>query len=250
MPLTFYAAAEQESGLQSAQRYLQSQPLPVELYRTRRRDLFQPEPLEVLAVRSRACDQQEIFRQLARRLPDLAYYDSDLPFGLHHAARFDTFPLARCRIEADADGNVRAIQALDTPWDIDPQPAPLRVLQLEPDCDPGHAPPRALLASYERYSYKLRLDQPRPLLINLRALLTRHDPDLLLTAWGDTWLLPLLLDLSCTYGLPLPLNRDERMEVGYREERSYSPTGRWSFAAAGAPVRALAHRSSQRHAVG
>ncbi|MHB1120116.1 MAG: DNA polymerase domain-containing protein [Bellilinea sp.] len=228
-PLTFYAAAEQEAGLQSAQRYLESQPLPVELYRARRRDLFQAEPLDVLAVRTRACDQSEVFRQLARRLPDLAYYDSDLPLGLHHAARFDTFPLARCRIDADADGNVRDLQALDSAWEIDPQPAPLRILQLEPDCDPGHAPPRALLARFERYSYELRLDQPRPLLINLRALLTRHDPDLLLTGWGDTWLLPLLLELSRTHGLPLPLNRDERVEVGYREERSYFSYGQVVF---------------------
>ena len=98
-PLTFYVAADQETGLQSAQRFLESQPLPVELYRTCRRDLFQAQPLDVLAVRSRACDQNELFRQLVRRQPDLTYYDTDLPLGLHHAARYDTFPLAHCRID-------------------------------------------------------------------------------------------------------------------------------------------------------
>lgn len=228
-PLTFYVAADQETGLQSAQRFLESQPLPVELYRTCRRDLFQAQPLDVLAVRTRACDQNELFRQLVRRQPDLTYYDTDLPLGLHHAARYDTFPLAHCRIAASADGAVQAIEVLDTPWEIDAPPAPLRVLQLEPDVDPNHAAPRALLARFERYAYELRLDQPRPLLINLRALLTRHDPDLLLTGWGDTWLLPMLLELSRVHRLPLPLNRDERVEVGYREERSYFSYGQVVF---------------------
>jgi len=229
LPLTFYVAAEQETALQSAQRYLESQPLRVELYRTRRRDLFQREPLDVLAVTTRACDQSEVFRQLVRRQPNLAYYDTDLPLALHHAARYDTFPLAYCRVDASPDGEVRAIQTLDTPWEIDVEPAPLRILHLEPDVDPNHAVPKSLLARFERFSYELRLDQPRPLLVNLRALLTRHDPDLLLTAWGDTWLLPLLIELSRDHNLPLPLNRDESMQVGYREERSYFSYGQVVF---------------------
>jgi DNA polymerase-2 len=228
LALTFYIAGE-ERMLRAAQDYLRRLPLPSELFRTRRRDLFLPEPIDVLAVRSRASDQAALFRQVANRYPDLTYYDCDLPLSLHHAARYDTFPLARIRVRCAEDGEIFELKTLDSPWEIDLEPAPLRVLQLEPDCDPSHAPPRALLARFERCNYRLPLDPPRPLLINLRALLARHDPDLLLTGWGDTWLLPMLLELSKVHGLPLPLNRHEGREAGLREERSYFSYGQIVF---------------------
>jgi len=228
LALTFYVHG-QEHELQSAERFVRGLALPAEVYRTRRRDLFQPELLDVLAVCARAPDQAELFRQLARRFPSLTYYDADMPLSLQHAARFGTFPLARCRLEIDAQNEVLAIQSLDTPWELEPSPAPLRVLQLEPECDPNHAPPRALLVRCEGCTYRLALEPARALLVNLRALLERRDPDLLLTAWGDTWLLPLLLELSKTHGLPLPFNRDVRRETGFREERSYFSYGQIVF---------------------
>ncbi len=228
LSLTLYVHGE-ERDLQSAERFVRGLAVPAEVYRTRRRDLFQSDLLDVLAVSTRAPDQAGVFRQLARRFPHLDYYDADMPLSLQHAARFGTFPLARCCLEVDAGGEVLAVQALDSPWALEPSPAPLRVLQLEPECDPGHAAPRALLARHERSTYRLALEPARALLVNLRALLARIDPDLLLTAWGDTWLLPLLLELSKAHGLPLPLNRDERRETGFREERSYFSYGQVIF---------------------
>ena len=44
--------------------------------------------------------------------------------------------------------------------------------------------------------YSLPLDKPTALLVSLRADLRRYDPDVILTQWGDTWLLPLLMKLS------------------------------------------------------
>ena len=226
--LTFYAAGPQRD-LTAARRCRRDLPKPADLFNARGRDLFLPEPLDVLAVRTRAGDQAALFRQAARRFPELTYYDADLPLGLHHAARHGSFPLARCRVRAAEDGLLHSLEILDSPWDIDPTPAPLRILQLEPDCDPNHAPPSALLARFERITCRLPLDPPRPLLVNLRALLLRHDPDLLLTAWGDTWLLPLLLELSNSTGLALPLNRDEGRETALRAERSYFSYGQIVF---------------------
>jgi DNA polymerase-2 len=61
--------------------------------------------------------------------------------------------------------------------------------------------------------------------VNLRALLDSYDPDLLLTNWGDTWLLPLLMQLSEEHALHLPLNRDPQVEVTRRKERWYFSYG-------------------------
>jgi len=52
---------------------------------------------------------------------------------------------------------------------------------LEPDCDPQHDTPRKLKVSYEGHNCELSFDPIRPLLVNLRAILERYDPDFLLT---------------------------------------------------------------------
>ena len=224
-PLTFYAAGPAEQ-LRQLWRFLQSQPEQVELSRTERRDLFCPQPLPVLAARvAHPAQQPGLFRRAAGRFPDLNFYDADLSLALHHAAAHGTFPLAHCQVETDAEGKIRTLQVLDTPWDLEPPPPPLRLLRMEPDVDPAHAPPKYVLVRGPRFSCRLSLAHPRPLLLNLSAILRQHDPDLLLTLWGDTWLLPRLLELSQRWHLPLPLSRDPGMGVEHRPERTYLAYG-------------------------
>jgi DNA polymerase-2 len=224
-PLTFYAAGSNEQ-LRQLWRFLQSQPEDVTLARTERRDLFCPQPLPVLSARvTHPAQQPGLFRRAAQRFPDLTYYDADLSLALHHAAAHGTFPLAHCQVDADAEGRIHALQVLDTPWDIEPPPPPLRLLRLEPDVDPAHAIPRYVLVRGEGISCRLSLAHPRPLLLNLSAILRQHDPDLLLTLWGDTWLLPLLLEMGQKWRLPLPLSRDPGMGVEHRPERTYMAYG-------------------------
>jgi DNA polymerase-2 len=225
-PLTFYIAGPAER-LRAMWCFLQAQPEPATLSRTERRDLFNPRPLPVLAAQvARPADQPGLFRRAAEHFPDLTFYDADLPLALHHAAVYGTFPLAHCRVETDCSGQVRTLQVLDTPWDLDPQPPPLRLLRLEPDVDPAHASPKHVVVQGQRCSCRLSLEHPRPLLANLRAILRQQDPDLLLTLWGDTWLLPHLLALAQRWKMPLPLSRDPGMGVEHRAERTYFAYGR------------------------
>jgi DNA polymerase-2 len=69
----------------------------------------------------------------------------------------------------------------------------------------------------------------RRLLLGVRHLIQRHDPDLIVTAFGDSYLLPRLLHLAQHYGLPLPLNRDPRQAVAHKAARSYFSYGRIIF---------------------
>jgi DNA polymerase-2 len=234
-PVTFYAAGPPEQ-LRCLWSYLASQPVPVRLARLERQDLFQPQPLPVLAATVEgAAAQPALFQQASRRFPDLSYYDADLPITLRYAAAQGVFPLARCRISADGNGWIQDILPLESRWDLDPQPLPLRVLELTPDCDPFHAPPGSLHALMDgadgdsQASYCLPLQPARPLLVGLRAILQRHDPDLLLTAWGDTWLLPHLMELSQDLGLPLPLNREAGRDVAFKASQSYFSYGQVIF---------------------
>ncbi len=256
-PVKFFAAGPHQSpvdaeaastGLRRLRQLwlrLRRQPVPLKLSRDARRDLFLPEPIPVLCVEvAQPSDQPELFAQVSREFPDLAFYDADLPLPLRHAAAYGTFPLAYLRVTTDDEHNIQAIEALDSPWELDPPPAPLRILSIEPECDPRHAPPRFLRLHFQAmasgglrpqtYRLPLELDAAgkptggswaRRLLANLAAILRRHDPDVLLTGWGDTWLLPLLLDLSEAHHMPLPLNRDPTCEITRKREFTYFSYG-------------------------
>ena len=224
-PVTFYAAGPTQR-LRALWNYLKNQSPAVFLGRTERHDIMEDRPLSVLEVRvPQSIQQPPLFARILRTFPDLTFYDADLPITLRHAAVYGTFPLARCRVQADEHGEVEKLDVLDSPWDLDYPTPPLRILSLEPDADPFHAQPAHLHVRCSQGAYCLSLEPGRPLLVNLRAILERHDPDLLLTIWGDTWLLPHLLALSEEWNIPLPFNRDPDVQVAYRTEHTYFSYG-------------------------
>jgi DNA polymerase-2 len=236
-PVTFYAAGP-ALRLRALWRFLQGQPIPVKLSRTERRELFEG-PTTVLAAEvQNPADQPILFRRVAQAFPDLTYYDADVHLALRHAVVHGTFPLARCQLECDKTGSVQSIQVQDSPWDLDPPRPGLRILSIEPDTDPAHAAPTGLLVRFEKGTYCLSLEPVRPLLVNLNAILCRHDPDLLLTTWGDTWLMPRLLESLRQSGLSLPLNRDPAQGAARRPERTYFSYGQ------------VIHRGPQWHLFG
>ena len=222
-PVTFYAAGP-APRLRALWKFIQKTDKSVALARSERRDLFSGLIPVLSATVPCSNGLQAIFQQVSDTQPGLAYYDADIPLALRYAARFDVFPLARCRIEAEAE-RVLSIEPHDTPWDLDPIPAPLRILSLEPDRDPLHSNPGGMVIAYGKVRYTQPLEPVRALLINLRAVLERYDPDLILTSWGDTWLLPLLIQQSQKLGLPLPLNRDPGQEITFRKAHTYFSYG-------------------------
>ncbi|PWH14514.1 MAG: hypothetical protein DDG59_13055 [Anaerolineae bacterium] len=224
-PITSYVSAGAQE-LDAVGRFVRRQPFQVHLEPCQRRDLFQAQPISVLKVQvQEAASHARLVQRLTQVFPDLTYYDLDVPLALRHAARYGSFAAARCRLAIDTAGLIQHWETLDTPWEIDAPPVPLRMLYVEPDVDPAHAPPTYLHVRSGRYRYCLALQPSRPFLINLRAILQRHDPDLLLTRWGDTWLMPYLLRLAQRLGIRLPLSRDPQRGVAWRPQRSYFSYG-------------------------
>ncbi len=224
-PIIFYAAGP-NAQLKALWAWLKRRPEKLRLSRDQRRDILQDGLTTVLKIETEnAFRQPQLFQEITREFPELDYYDADVGITLRHAAKYGSFPLARCYARADESGRVGELRVLDSPWELDPSRVPLRVLSLRPDCDPAHAEPRELIAAHEDREYHFSLESERPLLINLRALLTRLDPDLLLTAYGDTWLLPRLLELAAKHNLPLPLSRDPQRGVMHKKEGSYFSYG-------------------------
>ena len=224
-PVTFYAAGA-FADLRRLWIVLRNHPLRPRLDRVQRRDLFMG-PREVLAVCAAGpLAQERLFRHALQRFPMLDYYDADVPLPLRYAALFDVYPLTYCRVQADDDGRIATIAPLTSPWDLFPPEPPLRSLTLRPDCDPSHRPPSRLLAANGRGEIGIALEPGDGLLSTVHSLLRRHDPDLVLTYWGDTWLFPLLLDIQHRTGARyFNPNRDPARRPLRRRANSYFTYG-------------------------
>ena len=130
--VTFYAAGD-FSLLRQAWIYLKDK--DVKLERTIRRDLFLGERDVLSITTSNPSKLPKLFADLSRQFPSLDYYDADIPLSLRFIAHTTTHLLGRCHVELDDDW-VRAIEPLNSPWEIDPTPIPLRILTLSPDVNP------------------------------------------------------------------------------------------------------------------
>ena len=221
----FYASGDNEQ-LRSLWKALRRYAEVVSLQREARRDAFIPEPISVLkAVIASPMDETRLFREIQQRFPQLVYYDADIPVTIRHAARYGTFPMAFCDIEHNETGEILSLRVLNSRWDLAPVHPVFRVLTLEPDCDPGRGEPTALSVRFGRRTRTLALHSPEVLLRKLNQLLEETDPDFVLSHWGDTWLIPTLLELSRRAGIPLCLNRDMSREVAWKKEMSYFSYG-------------------------
>lgn len=211
-PVSFYAAGRADR-LREAWRFLEER--QVFLARETRRDLFTGQREVLAATVGHPAELPALYAAFVRQFPDLDLYDVDIPLPLRFAARTGVGLLGRCRA-ACVGSRVSSITPLDTPWELEPQPLPLRILELSPDIDPALRPPQKLRVRHAHADYALNLEPRRAFEIALGALLRQADPDLILTDYGDTWLFPLLT---------LNPNRDPAREVLTRRADSYFSYG-------------------------
>jgi len=198
---------------------------PVLLSRTQREDLHEgiKDVLEVKVLSPSSFD--ELFKEVNQRFPDLLYYDVDIPLILRYAAEFGVFPLTHCKVEVEQGWNIAKITPLDTPWELDPELPDLRVLHLKPDVNPSHVRPKYLSINFDRFKYRLPLDDPRKLLSCLNTALMQYNPDVILTSYGDTWLFSYLEEISKETGIPFNPNRDLSQSVRKKKEISFHNYG-------------------------
>ncbi len=224
-PTTFYVAGP-FPHLRQVWQFVRQQPIIADLARVTRRDLFSGS-LNLLAIQvPNPAQQPKLLYQIIKRFPELDYYDTDIPLSVRYAATYNLFPLARCRIWVDDENQVRDIEALDDPWDIETKVAPLKIVTIEPDSDPQHKSPVMVTIRGKGGDVHIPLRPFRHLLLSIKANLKRRDPDLLLTRWGDTWLFPLLEEGCKQEGIGFfNPNRDPSRQPLHYRENSYFTYG-------------------------
>ena len=186
-------------------------------------------PIPVLEISVYAPSQFSFLTQLLiRSCPDAQFFHVDVSLPQRYFYDRQLFPLAHCEADLTAEGQIQSIQALESPWDTDYGLPPLTIMELSPDSpspNPNHGGGGSLVVRIDGKERLLEGDDA-DVIQRLNRLLVREDPDILLTDWGDSYLLPRLMTMAGRLRLPLALNRDPHRPIGARKPHSYFSYGR------------------------
>jgi DNA polymerase elongation subunit (family B) len=167
-------------------------------------------------------------QQLIRACPDAQFFHVDVSLPQRYFYDRELFPLVHCEVELTAEGQIQSIQALESPWDTDYGFPPFTIMELSPDSpspNPNHGGCSSLVVRMDGEERVLEGDDA-DVVQRFNQLLVRQDPDILLTDWGDSYLLPHLMIMADRLHMPLALNRDTHRPIGARKPHSYFSYGR------------------------
>jgi len=178
----------------------------------------------------------------------LQLYNSDLMVASLYCWEKRLFPLSFVEVEADDEGKVHSVACRDDEWALNYEMPPLKIMQIRLSglarIDPTHGRRAALEIEMDGTCWELD-ETGEPPAIQFAGLLKRHDPDVILSEWGDSTILPLLRQQAERLRSSLPLNRDESAVVQQSRGRSYTSYGRILFKASSITLFGRVHVDKQ-----
>ena len=204
-------------------------PFRVTLERTVRREIYTNEEWDVLRVTVHdTLHLKDVVRRLEPHFPHFVFFDSDISSQQLYLYRTGLFPLGFAEYAIDDEGRLAGWKLDDDPAALEYLLPPLVTMTLKsiPDfVSPKYRKTYQLEVGYEGSTYALENEEPAEVIGSLNRHLTRCDPDIIMTEFGDAILLPMLTRIAAEEGLPLALNRDP--------DAGYFTTGETSYFAYG-----------------
>ncbi|CAG0947061.1 DNA polymerase, archaea type [Anaerolineae bacterium] len=221
------------ADLRSVCEWLMRARMPVRLKRAERYEVFARRNLIVLQIEVQNSRLYPVLvRRIANTFPNLDLYTADLSIAQVYFFERSVFPLALCDVMVDEANHITEITTDDSRWALSYRLPPLRIMSIQMEgehLNPNHGHRGALEISYEGRTYVVSHDDAREVVIRVREHLERADPNLIVTRWGDSFIIPQLLKSARCHGLPLPFNRDLTAAPNVRPARSYFSYGRIIF---------------------
>jgi DNA polymerase-2 len=159
----------------------------------------------------------------------LQLYNSDLMVASLYCWENGLFPLSFVEAETDETGKILSIESRDSEWTLDYEMPPLKIMQIRlaglSRIDPQHRRRAALEIEVDGRCWELD-ESGEPPSVGFARLVKREDPDVILSEWGDSTILPLLGQQAERLKLSLNLNRDSGVAVQRSKPRSYTSYGR------------------------
>ena len=203
---------------------------PLTVTATTRKELYSDDTWDVAQVfvhnPTRFSSVVRFFEQF---FPHFVFFNSDLLVPQLFLYETTLFPLAYGDYEIDHRNHLVAWSINDHNEAMEYELPPLSTLWLKNGNNfvpPKYRKHLQLEVSYDGQTYSLEQEHPRDVLETLNWHLHRCDPDILLTEYGDSIILPHLTALSARYNIPLLLNRDEQIPYFRTRESSFFQYGK------------------------
>ena len=187
---SFYLDAAPEGLL----RYLARIGVPTKIKESCRRHLDSGDEILVVEVK---VDEPPLYAgviaSLQERFQERDFFTCDIEVESLFFYETGLFPLARIEIEADTDGRLIAWEARDDPWSTEYALPPLTVMELGTEGTPVHpkqlSSKGALSVCIEEREYVI---EPGSEACELTRIIEHYDPHVILTEWGDDYLIAAL----------------------------------------------------------
>lgn len=206
---------------------LQSQ-YPITFERTKKIELYSNEELTVLSIKVRDTQKhREVVSIFEKYFPPFAFFNSDVPIAQLYLYSRGLFPLAYGEYFIDERNKLTGYNLLDSRDAFEYKLPPLSIMQLRNANNfvpPGYKPAIILEVTYEGRTYVI--EQQDEIIETLNWHIHRFDPDIILTEYGDSTLIPLLISASERLEVPLLFNRDVNANYITTRESSFFQYGR------------------------
>jgi DNA polymerase-2 len=176
---------------------------------TDRIEVWSGDTIRVLELRIGDSSLMPQLRRLAAaRDRDLVFYNCDIPAAQHYLYVKRLFPLCKLACEADPEGRVLELSALESPWNISLAMPKLNVMRMTGARMRPVSHASRIIFEQTGDELVLRLTEGAGAVESLNKFIDRHNPDVILSDGGDTLLMPVLLNLARQHRVPLLLDRD------------------------------------------
>jgi len=197
---------------------------PVSFTRTTRTEIYSGDSLDVLQVHVHdATKFREVVWYYERYFPHFAFFNSDILVAQLYLYETQLFPLGFGEYNIDENGYLIDWQLDDSREKVEYEIPPLSIMWLRNGSD--FVPPRyqhhlQLEIAYDDKTYVLEQETPQEVIDSLNWHFHNCDPDILLTEYGDSTLLPHITSIAGKHNIPLLLNRD--VATGYMRTKESS----------------------------
>jgi len=236
-PYTVYLGGPWE-GVRGAVRVLKARGWLRRAYASRGLDLGSGEEIPVWALELKTYGHLPRFRGwLGKREDTLAGYNCDLDVATYYLYSRHLWPSAWYDLEA-RDGRLVTIAPREEQFARDVSLPPLNILGLGLTKDPLVPLDRgnSLTVTWEGRTLELEAADRAGLMREVAHWLDRADPDLVLSDWGDEYIIPCLWSWSKKHRVPLPLDREPgRVTRKFSGGRTYFSYGRVVYQGNAAP---------------
>ncbi|MDP6559858.1 MAG: DNA polymerase domain-containing protein, partial [Candidatus Binatia bacterium] len=218
--------------LEEAVRILRRWRVPLEFQWEEKGEFYSDLTLLCLKV---SVDSPRIYQRIVKTLTGVRgkgfeLYTCDIPVAQLFLIETGLFPMARVALETEegagmAAPSVVSFELKDSPWELDYSLPLLEVMEIEMEGgrgNPSHRPMGRLMVRVAGEEIVIEEDP----LSSLKAVLARYDSHVLLSRWGDSYLMPNLLKMALTAGEGLPFGREPSEYSPATRGRSYCTYGR------------------------